>query len=94
MSETFTVKCNFEFRLVVGTSSGVLVSYFGAAAAHGSSPWQRFGTCGEFPIVNTAYLSHEPQSDRIVAATFGRGIYIIKKASTALRDARSCVADY
>ena len=76
--------------LLTGTSSGVLASFFSPAAAAATATsssvgdWSRLGTCGEFPIVLTADLSYEPHTDRIVAATFGRGIYSLVGAKKAL----------
>ena len=82
-----------DSALLTGASSGVLASFFSpaaaaatAAAGAGSSvgDWSRLGTCSEFPIVLTADLSYEPHTDRIVAATFGRGIYSLVGAKKAL----------
>ena len=42
----------------------------------------------EFPIVLTSKISYEHYSDTLVAATFGRGIYVMKNgAKEALLDA-------
>ena len=67
--------------LLVGTTVGVFVTYLEAA---GDSPWSRFGSGEEFPIVMTSALSYEHISNKIVAATFGRGIYVIDDAKTSL----------
>ena len=67
--------------LLVGTTVGVFVTYLEAA---GDSPWSRFGSGEEFPIVMTSALSYEHISNKIVAATFGRGIYVVDDAKTSL----------
>ena len=95
-----------EHALLVGTSSGVLTTFFNndaLAAKHhpsrgmatragkqldSSQKWSRLGSCDEFPIVLTADVDYEPHSDRLVAATFGRGIYTLKHAREALLGAR------
>jgi hypothetical protein len=81
--------------ILVGTSSGVLVSFISGEAADDHDPsthkWTRFGNCDEFPIVLTAALDYEPFSDRLVAATFGRGVYVLKDAKRKLLDARDAL---
>ena len=61
---------NNDRALLVGTSNGIYVTYLGGSAGQ----WTRFGAC--LPIVLTKKLSYEHYSDTLVAATFGRGIYI------------------
>ena len=47
--------------LLVGTSSGVLMTYVrNTTATETEQHWARFGTCDEFPIVLTADLDYEP----------------------------------
>ena len=46
--------------------------------------WTRFGADGEFPLVITADLTYEHISNKIVAATFGRGIYVVENAKESL----------
>jgi len=70
--------------LLVGTSSGVLAASI-SESLESEPKWQRLGTCDEFPIVLTADLDYEPHSDRLIAATFGRGIYSLKNARETLR---------
>lgn len=73
--------------LLVGTSNGIMVAFLylsGAVVSEANAKWTRFGTCDEFPIVLTAGIDYEPISDRLVAATYGRGIYILKDAKEKL----------
>lgn len=81
------LKNNNTRALLVGTSSGVLSTFVTAALTKASTAeqhWARLGTCDEFPIVLTADIDYEPYSDRLVAATFGRGIYVLKDAKLSL----------
>ena len=75
---------NNDRALLTGTSNGVYVTFLD------SSPgiWVRLGSEEQFPIVLTADLSFEHYSNKIVAATFGRGIYVFDNAKEALLDAR------
>ena len=70
--------------VLVGTVSGVY-----AAAAPVSSPraWTRLGGCSALPLVLVAGLSYEPTTDTVVAATMGRGVYILPGATERVRDA-------
>jgi len=75
--------------LLVGTSNGIFVSFLSedlvtATREPDHQKWTRLGTCKEFPIVLTADIDYEPTSDRLVAATYGRGIYILKGAKKKL----------
>ena len=89
---------NHARAVLVGCSNGVLVAYLEGTSEPGSDHfefdpeqvhWSRFGSQKEFPLVLTAKISHEPYSDTLVAATFGRGIYTIKnRAKEALLDHR------
>jgi hypothetical protein len=83
--------------LLAGTSNGILTTFI--SSSHGAEhsirrqdgkhqqQWTRLGTCKEFPIVLVAGIDYEPISDRLVAATYGRGIYILKDAKHKLLDA-------
>lgn len=78
--------------LLVGTVSGVFVSFVGSGDDVGVQllgRWARLGSCAELPLVLTLGLSHEPTSDTLVAATFGRGVYVMHQATRALRRARA-----
>ena len=75
--------------LLVGTVSGVYVSFVGSGDAAPLGRWSRLGSCAELPLVLTLGLSHEPTSDTLVAATFGRGVYVMHHATRALRRARA-----
>ena len=75
--------------LLVGTSNGMLVTFISPnrkshTATQTMQKWVRFGTCGEFPIVLTADIDYEATSDRLVAATYGRGIFILRNAKEKL----------
>lgn len=70
--------------LLVGTVSGVYLSWVDDARL---GQWSRLGTCAELPLVLTLGLSYEPRSDTLVAATFGRGVYVMHGATKALLDA-------
>ena len=80
---------NMTRALLVGTSNGMLVTFISPNiefdnATQAMQKWVRLGTCGEFPIVLTADIDYEPTSDRLVAATYGRGIYILRNAKEKL----------
>ncbi len=78
-----------ERALLVGTSNGVCVTFVNATGPAPAAPvWSRLGGCDSFPIVLTADVDYEPVSDRLVAATFGRGIYVLPGAQAALRAAQ------
>jgi len=64
--------------LLVGTVSGVFV------LDPDEKQWVRFGDCTSFPLVLVAGLSYQKLSDTVVAATMGRGVYVIHGASHAL----------
>ena len=79
--------------LLVGTISGVYALRI-SSGAHGERPrvmgaWSRLGTCSQIPLVLVAGLSHEPESDTLVAATMGRGVYVLHNATRAAWDATS-----
>lgn len=75
--------------VLVGTSNGVQVAFLTGTGDENASftfnaaqvSWKRFGSETEFPIVLTAKISYEHYSDTLVAATFGRGIYVIKNGA-------------
>ena len=77
--------------LLVGTSDGILVTFVQPSKLAGDQHWLRLGTHEEFPIVLTADVDYEPISDRLVAATFGRGIYVVKGAKEKLKAVRKCL---
>ena len=59
----------------------------GGGAARDSlsaSPWARLGDCAALPLVLVAGLSHEPKDDTLVAATMGRGVYVVHGATPLL----------
>jgi len=76
--------------LLVGTSNGILVSFLTAGSSHDSNAtissncWSRLGSVKEFPVVLTSDVDYEPISDRLVAATFGRGILVLRNAKERL----------
>lgn len=70
--------------LIVGTASGPFVSW-----TDHPGRWARLGRCTDLPIVMVANFQHEPYSDVLVAATYGRGVYVLKGAKRALADARA-----
>ena len=79
--------------LLVGTSTGVMATLLDKPIA--SSPfapfnqhtWVRLGGRDEFPLVLTADVDYELDSDTLVVATFGRGIYILDNAKSKLTEA-------
>ena len=64
--------------LLVGTINGVLATL---VKAGGPSDYVRLGGCADMPLVMVGGLSHEPTSDTLVAATLGRGIFIVEEAT-------------
>lgn len=67
--------------LLVGTSNGIFLTELNEEKGQAQSTipiWRRLGTCEEFPIVLVSDIDYEPASDRLVAATYGRGIYVLK----------------
>jgi hypothetical protein len=80
---------NKDKAILVGTSNGIMVTYISQLNLNttndgGAATWSRFGDLSEFPIVLNSGLSYEHYSDKIVAATFGRGIYIVDNAKESL----------
>eukprot|EP01062_Namystynia_karyoxenos_P064199 TRINITY_DN570_c1_g2_i1.p1 TRINITY_DN570_c1_g2~~TRINITY_DN570_c1_g2_i1.p1 ORF type:complete len:921 (+),score=206.82 TRINITY_DN570_c1_g2_i1:84-2765(+) len=76
-----------EFKasaLLVGTGSGVFLSWTDRPGR-----WSRLGQCADLPLVMVTALTYEGYSDTLVAATYGRGVYVIHKARSALAAARS-----
>jgi hypothetical protein len=76
--------------LLVGTSSGVMVTFLNQKTVSNdrettNQRWIRLGNCKEFPITLTADVDYEVTSDKLVAATFGRGIYVLDNAKYTLR---------
>lgn len=80
--------------LLVGTTTGVYVAFIrprtgvsameSGAAAMNVGTWTRLGGCAELPLVMVAGLSYEPKDDTVVAATMGRGVYIVHEAKRTL----------
>merc|ERR1711871_802130 len=66
--------------LLVGTVNGVFVSF--SDDKH-LGKWTRLGG-KEFPLVLNYGLSYEHYSDTLVAATYGRGVYILHNAREVL----------
>lgn len=64
--------------LLVGTTRGVYATPVGQGVA---PAWSRFGTCAQFPIVLTLGLTYDEKDDVLVAATMGRGVYMLSKPS-------------
>ena len=76
--------------LLVGTTSGISATI--VAQDTSTQPlWVRLGACDEFPIVLTADVAYEPKSDKLIAATFGRGIYVLNNAKEKLQGIQDCV---
>ena len=74
--------------ILVGTGNGIFVTYLSLNSDAGNEEyaWVRYGNCNEFPIVLVADIDHEPVTDRLVASTYGRGIYILKNATNKLHE--------
>lgn len=70
--------------LLTGTVNGAFLSW-----TDNIGSWSRLGTCDDLPLVLVAGLSYEPYSDVLIASTFGRGVYVLKKAKEALAKARA-----
>eukprot|EP01006_Ploeotia_vitrea_P047315 TRINITY_DN67112_c5_g9_i1.p1 TRINITY_DN67112_c5_g9~~TRINITY_DN67112_c5_g9_i1.p1 ORF type:complete len:927 (-),score=65.83 TRINITY_DN67112_c5_g9_i1:1535-4057(-) len=70
--------------LLVGTVSGVYVTY--TDQAH-RGIWSRLGSCSDMPVVLADGFGYEPYSDTLTVGTFGRGVYMIEKATEALATA-------
>jgi len=70
--------------LLVGTVHGVFVKLIQPAGSV-THEWARVGDCTQFPLVLVAGLSHEPKDDTLVAATMGRGVYVVPGAIRQLR---------
>lgn len=71
--------------LLVGTVNGVYVSFTDSFS--GGAVWTRVGSLqsGSFPLVMTAGLSYEPYTDTLVAATYGRGVFVMENAKQMLQ---------
>lgn len=71
--------------LLVGTSTGVFIATVGGEQNHdGELHWSRLGDCSQLPLVLVAGLSYEPKDDTLVAATMGRGVYVVKQATKVI----------
>ena len=76
---------NGAVAVVVGTTSGVYVSFISNDDSASTYTWSRLGTCEEFPLVYNMNLSYEETLDTIVAATMGRGVYTLPNATAVLK---------
>lgn len=72
--------------LLVGTVTGVFLSWTDEAHL---GKWSRLGSCSDLPLVLVMGLSYEPYSDTLLAATYGRGVYILEDAKRILAKARA-----
>ena len=70
--------------LLVGTVHGVFVNFI-TPAAKANQAWVRLGSCAQFPLVLVAGLSYEPKDDTLIAATMGRGAYVVPGAIGELK---------
>eukprot|EP01062_Namystynia_karyoxenos_P064198 TRINITY_DN570_c1_g1_i1.p1 TRINITY_DN570_c1_g1~~TRINITY_DN570_c1_g1_i1.p1 ORF type:complete len:927 (+),score=309.49 TRINITY_DN570_c1_g1_i1:83-2782(+) len=70
--------------LLVGTATGVFVSW-----TDRPGKWSRLGQCADLPLVMVTALTHEGYSDTLVAATYGRGVYVLHGLRKALAAARN-----
>jgi hypothetical protein len=72
--------------LVVGTSSGVFDAHvsglLGGAAAGGAAAWSQFGA--NLPNVIVAELQYDAHDNVLVAATMGRGAWLVNNVTEAL----------
>ena len=78
--------------LLVGTVAGVFAAHLpnGKEAAEPAAiSWVRVGSCAQLPLALVAGLSYEATSDAVTAATMGRGVYILPKASQVVLAALS-----
>lgn len=67
--------------LLVGTATGVFVTFLPQpTSAARTTKWVRLGSCDQLPLVMVAGLSHEPKDDTLIAATMGRGAYVVRGA--------------
>jgi len=65
--------------VLVGTSAGAFLTFVG------SKTWTRLGSCSSLPLVPVTGLSYEKTSDTLVAATFGRGVYVVHGVTDLLK---------
>ena len=65
--------------LVVGTTRGVFYS------SQLDGRWTRLGDLSQFPQVLVVSTRYDPVSDTLVAASFGRGVYIVEQISKHLK---------
>jgi len=70
--------------VLIGTVSGVFVSFDAITQGVVTPTWSRLGSCADLPLVLAKGLSHEPLSDTLLVATFGRGVYRLANATAAL----------
>jgi hypothetical protein len=71
--------------VLVGTVSGAFATFI---TKEGKGPltgmWARVGTCLDFPLTLTPSIVYEAYSNTLVVGTFGRGVYILENAKSAL----------
>jgi len=72
--------------VLVGTVHGVFISWTDSPSI---GIWSRIGLFSDMPLVMVLGLSYNPYSDTLVAATMGRGVYILQNAKTSLLMQRS-----
>lgn len=77
--------------LLVGTSNGI----YATVVQQGQEKyeeneigceWHRLGSCQEFPIVLVSDVIYSQDSNTLVAATYGRGIYMLRHVQKRLKD--------
>lgn len=73
--------------ILVGTTAGALISWSDALGK-----WSRLGSCAELPLIMVKGLSYEHFSDTLLAATMGRGVYVLRKAKEVLLGMRPDLA--
>ena len=78
--------------VLAGTVSGVYATAVGkkdAAAGVVGKPsgWSRLGGCKDLPLVLVGGLSYEEATGTVVAATMGRGVYVLPNAAQVAADA-------
>ena len=86
-SALLVIKVPGDTLVLVGTVSGVYASSQKSAGA-----WKRLGGCADLPLVLVGGLSYEATSDTVVAATMGRGVFKMAKATQLIRAALAAPA--
>ena len=80
------IKAKGPTALIVGVATGVYVTTImkSAPATAATQTWTRLGSCDQLPLVLVAGLSYEPADDTLVAATMGRGVYVVNGVTKAM----------